>query len=70
MSKYKCPLEVGDIVYHKSNKNLTMVVTEVDTSDLMDEKGYEGIECTWIDVTGKHRQHDFQPIELAKVISL
>ena len=58
--------EYGDLVYHRSNPTVPMVVNYVDEESNDDQK----YECTWITVHGKHRCEEFDEIELEKVLSL
>jgi uncharacterized protein YodC (DUF2158 family) len=57
MSKSINDFKVGDKVYHLSNKNLIMVVIEVNTS--MHE-----ITCRWVDNNGRVQVKEFMPEEL------
>jgi hypothetical protein len=61
----------GDLVYHKSNPGIKMVINRIYTKDY-DEKGggTNDFECTWITSKGKMRNESFCEFELEKSVTL
>ena len=64
----KPKLEEGDLVYHRSNPNIKMVVDCVE--DEYEDEFSQVIECTWIDTIGAHHVETFSEMELEKSITL
>jgi uncharacterized protein YodC (DUF2158 family) len=64
MGKIVPRFSVGDVVNHKSNKEVSMVIididNDVDTDDLVE------YECSWIDKLGKYHTEDLLDVELEK----
>jgi len=64
MGKYTLKdFKQGDAVYHLSNKDLSMVVKEINSE--MNE-----ITCRWIDKLGEVKTVEFMPEELGKLSDL
>jgi len=66
---YKCEFAEGDLVFHRSNPLIKMVVNFIDEDELEDDYS-NVIECTWIGTTGEYYCETFCPCELQKVITI
>lgn len=56
--------DIGDLVCHKTNPEIKMIVLDID-NDVDTENEIE-YECSWVDKDGKYRNEDLLEIELEK----
>ena len=56
--------EVGDIVYHKSNPSVHMVIIDFDFQSFAGVTINKLIKCRWVTSNGKVKIQSFNPKEL------
>jgi len=59
-------IKEGDVVYHKSNDSIKMIVVQIHTPT---QSRNEYIRCRWVHGNGNINVHvyDFRPYELVKI---